>query len=427
MMQLALYEDSKTNHFYPLAQLRPVFELLCGQATLRERLIRHLPVSSWGAFLRSELVDTYQEAQPEAVLNQTHWLHKKPTLFVNARWIPQLDELLALNENQVAYQEDTIVAMIVAPDEAMLIDPQHVEDSLQTLARARKPIGCDGKLLHYGWDIITHNGRQIELDLTHPGQHFTGVLPAHVSVLGPASNIRVHAGADFDPCVVIDARPGPVIIGAGAKIQAFTRIEGPCFIGTQTHVFRANIKEGTSIGPVCRVGGEVEASVLHSHVNTYHDGFLGHSYVCPWVNMGALTTNSDLKNDYSDIVMPMGGQRYKTGLKKMGCLIGDHTKMAIGSLINTGTSIGIMSMVLPGGKLLPREIPSFCRVWNGELEVLPDIDQMLATASIVMERRNCEFTSAQERLINFLFQSTRYEREQILRNIKDRSSSMAKP
>src|SRR5207253_6628464 len=108
-----------------------------------------------------------------------------------------------------------------------------------------------------------------------------------------------------------------ISVEAGAVIQSFTRLEGPCHVGTQSQLFRANVRGGTTIGPVCRVGGEIEASILHGYVNKYHDGFLGHSYLCPWVNLGALSTNSDLKNDYSIVRVPLEGRSVDTGLSKV--------------------------------------------------------------------------------------------------------------
>lgn len=133
--------------------------------------------------------------------------------------------------------------------------------------------------------------------------------------------VRIHPTAEIEPFVVINASAGPVIVDEGAKIQAFTRLEGPCYVGQQSQLFRANLRSGTSIGPVCRVGGEIESSILHSYVNKYHDGFLGHSYVCPWVNLGALTTNSDLKNDYSTVKVPWEQTSSKRETKKSAVLL----------------------------------------------------------------------------------------------------------
>ncbi|MBL4884935.1 MAG: hypothetical protein JKY95_10420, partial [Planctomycetaceae bacterium] len=218
--------------------------------------------------------------------------------------------------------------------------------------------------------------------------------------------------AELEPFVSIIAKNGPVIIEAGVKIQSFTRLEGPCFIGKDTQLFRANIREETSIGPVCRVGGEIEGSIIHGYANKYHDGFLGHSYVCPWVNLGAQTTNSDLKNDYSNVKVPIGLEYLNTKDKKIGCFIGDHAKTAIGTLFNTGTNVGVMAMVLPAGKLCPKHIPSFSRLWHGELDTQCNFEAACQTATTAMQRRNQNFTKTHQKLFKEIQTQTKPERDQ---------------
>ena len=175
-------------------------------------------------------------------------------------------------------------------------------------------------------------------------------------------------------------------------------------------MFRGLIGKCTTIGAHCRVGGEVEESILHGHVNKYHEGFLGHSYVCPWVNLGAITTTSDLKSDYSNVKVPLQGVPIDYGHYKVGSFIGDHTKTAIDSMFNTGSSIGVMTLVLPGGRLLPRHIPSFCNVSFGELAIDWPLDQAIETAKIAMSRRDCKLTEAAERLFRKLHAMTEDER-----------------
>ena len=142
---------------------------------------------------------------------------------------------------------------------------------------------------------------------------------------------------------------------------------------------------------------------------------MGHSYVCPWTNLGALTTNSDLKSDYSPVRVPLTGDVLETGQTKVGCFIGDHTKTAIGSLFNTGSSIGVMCMILPGGELLPKHVPSFARIWHGELCEGGDLNRSLETARTAMARRGVELTAAEERLLRHLERQTWAEREAALR------------
>jgi UDP-N-acetylglucosamine diphosphorylase/glucosamine-1-phosphate N-acetyltransferase len=233
-----------------------------------------------------------------------------------------------------------------------------------------------------------------------------------VALLGDHTEIHIDPTAEIDPFVVLDARQGPIWIDEGVRVQAFTRIEGPSFIGAGTLLFRANIRAGCSIGPVCRVGGEVEESIFHGYGNKYHDGFVGHSYVCPWVNLGALTSNSDLKNDYSTVKVPVDGLVIETGETKVGCFIGDHTKTALCSLFNTGSAIGVLSQILPGGELLPKHIPSFSRLWHGRIEELPQgVDAHLGVAHLAMQRRQQTLTPAGEALLKAVYELTRPERD----------------
>ncbi len=270
-------------------------------------------------------------------------------------------------------------------------------------------------MLHYPWDLINLNSAQLEKDFQSRSKSNSTTITEEASVVGPVDQLFIAATAEIDPFVVFDTRHGSVWIDEGAKIQAFTRIEGPAYVGPQTQTFRANLREGTSIGPMCRVGGEIEESIIHGFANKYHDGFLGHSYVCPWVNLGALSSSSDLKNDYSDVSVPLVGKRIKTGSNKVGCFIGDHTKTALCSLFNTGSSIGVMSLILPGGELIPKHVPSFSRIWHGKLEALPDgTESALETARYAMGRRNQEFTPAMQRLIQNVFEITKDERERAL-------------
>src|SRR5207247_5249648 len=126
-------------------------------------------------------------------------------------------------------------------------------------------------------------------------------LPETLSVVGSIDGVRADPTAVIEPAVVANTTHGPVVIGPGALITAFTRLEGPCYIGPYTHVLGAKIRAGTTLGPHCRIGGEIEASIVHGFSNKYHDGFLGHAYVGEWVNLGAGTHNSDLRNDYGPV------------------------------------------------------------------------------------------------------------------------------
>ncbi len=410
-MRIALFEDDKATNFLPLTWLRPVFELLCGHFSARERALRFLPVTEWGAFCRPELTDCYAEDHPEAQINAPRWLSQGRTLLLNGRWLASPGDLAKCDPDAAGLIDGEVAWITVEPWETPLFLMQDCATAADQLARSRRRVKATGKLAQYPWDLISHNSDQLVADFrARPKSLPKDMSTTQAAVLGAADDVYIDAAASIDPFVVIDARKGPVFVDVGAMVQAFTRLEGPCYIGRESQLFRTNLREGTSIGPVCRVGGEIEGAILHGYVNKYHDGFLGHGYVGPWCNLGALTTNSDLKNDYLTVKVPLIGEAIETGQKKVGCFIGDHTKTAIGSCFNTGTSVGIMCQVLPGGELLPKHIPSFSRVWHGELADGFPLEQGIATAQAAMERRGLTLSDAQEQLLQNAYRASADER-----------------
>ncbi|MGE5193131.1 MAG: putative sugar nucleotidyl transferase, partial [Deltaproteobacteria bacterium] len=400
-------------------------ELRCGHFTVRERVIRSLAVTEWGVFLRDALRDVYREQHPEARINDAAWLRQGPTLFINGRWLTDAAALEAVESGTAGVVDGVVVHATVEPAEATVFDSRDWESAIYQIARTRRRVAAAGTLVSHPWELVEQNAAQIASDFAARGSG-AGWTPdnQNVALIGSPERASVDRGARIDPFVVLDVTRGPISIEAGAVIQSFTRLEGPCHIAEGAKLFRANIRGGTTIGPGCRVGGEVETSILHGHVNKYHDGFLGHSYLCPWVNLGALSTSSDLKNDYSRVRVPLEGKSTDTGLVKVGCFIGDHTKTGLGSLFNTGSSIGVMCMILPGGELLPKYIPSFTAVWHGELADAMPLERSLAAARTAMVRRNCELTNAQERLLRAVYESTQSERDEAIARFRERCSHL---
>ncbi len=406
MLQIVIVEDGLTSRFAPLSLLRPVFELRCGHFSVRERLQHLSPTAQFSAVLRSELADVYREEQPAVAVCTEQTLLEADTLLINGRW---LCDRAAFH---VVTQLPAGTAAMIGDDWAALrVGQTPVRANLASITQALQQASrtsAAGHLLKYPWELIEQNPLQLPADF-NLRQRRCGqtVTDPRIAILGDIDRVYIDDTAAIDPFVVIDARQGPVWIDSGAKIQAFTRLEGPCFIGRETQLFRANVREGCSIGPVCRIGGEIEASIIHGYANKYHDGFLGHAYICPWVNLGAHTINSDLKNDYSTVKIMVEGAMLDSGSTKVGCFIGDHTKTALASLFNTGSSVGVMSLVLPGGELLPKVIPSFARIWHGRLEELPaGIEAGMAAARIAMSRRQQILSPAAEALLRQTFQQT---------------------
>lgn len=416
-MRIAFYEDSEAEGFGPLVHLRPVFDLVCGRMSLFDRMIARLGKPECGVFVRPRLADSVRESRPSVVVNQPAWLGHGLTLLVNGRWLPPANALDSLRDDEVGIVDDTIVSLVLRPDEGWRLVDGDWRSELTKIAESRRFVAAGGTLLKRPWDLVNENSRQLERDFT------AGPPPTEeFEVVGPRERLWIDSEVEVDPYVVFDVRSGPISVERGAVLQAFTRIEGPCHVGRGARLFRANVRAGTTIGPGCRVGGEVENAILHARVNKYHDGFLGHAYVCPWVNLGAGTQNSDLRNDYGPVRVPLAGEPVDTGSTKVGVFIGDHSKTAIGSLFNTGSSIGVASTIVPGGGLVPRFVPSFSTLWHGDIVENVDVDGVVATARTVMSRRGETFGPAAEALLRDLFDRTRSRR---LTAIRRRSEAAA--
>ena len=410
-MRWFLFEDELAEQLNPVALARPVFELVCGRESLRRRLQRWFGSSPWAVRVRPWLSDVYAEEHPDCDVQRIGELQTTPTLMINGRWLPgeelQTDEV---SFDNAGFVDGHLAWIALQPEEFGLLDDDNFEATLLGIARSRRVVEASGTMIGRPWDLVRENAAQLEKDFRTAGVSMTPQAP-HVQILGRDTDAYISATAVIDPYVVIDVRNGPVSIAEDVHVQSFTRIEGPCHVAAGSRIFRGLISGGTTIGPQCRVGGEVEESVLHSHVNKYHEGFLGHSYICPWVNLGAITTTSDLKSDYSSVRVPLQGEMIDSESTKVGSFIADHSKTAIDSMFNTGSSVGVMAMVLPGGRLLPRHVPSFCNISFGELAADWPLEQSIQTARIAMNRRGQELTKNAELLYRELYRRTADERQ----------------
>jgi UDP-N-acetylglucosamine diphosphorylase/glucosamine-1-phosphate N-acetyltransferase len=261
---------------------------------------------------------------------------------------------------------------------------------------------------NYIWDLILENPDQITKDFATIGHSgVEGTIEQPSGLRGNKNDIFIGKGAVIHPMAVLDAEHGPIYLDEGVEVHPFTRIEGPCFVGKNSILLGTKCREGNSIGPMCRLGGEVEESIVQGYSNKYHDGFLGHAYVGEWVNLGALTTNSDLKNDYSSVSVTLDGRTpINTNSTKVGSLIGDHTKTSIGTLFNTGAYVGAMTLIAATGKPLPKFIPSFAWFLEGVVTKGFGKGKLYETAATAMSRRKKEWTQADRDMWDEIFKIT---------------------
>lgn len=413
-MHVVLYEDAASS-LEPLTLTRPTFELRCGLSTLALKQLRHFAaIRAHTVFVREHLAEVWRQDHPGVAVNMP-LDGTTPVVLVNGRWLPP-PHAFSVFEPSVGLVDDEVAWLLLGPVEAHGLAPRNIAERLPELRRKLPCVPAGGRMLRFPWDLVRHQGTQLCQEFAEHTATRPGRVDASIAVVGPRERLWVAATAHLDPMVVIDTRPGPVVIDEHAVVTAFSRIEGPCLIGPHTHVLGAKVRGETSLGPRCRVGGEVEASIIHGHSNKYHDGFLGHAYVGEWVNLGAGTCNSDLRNDYGPVEVPVHGEPTSTGLAKVGCFIGDHTKTGLGTLLNTGSSVGVFCNLLPAGRLAPKHVPSFTTWWNGSLRESADWARLLTTAGEVMRRRGRQLTDALRDLYLHVFDETALERRRALRD-----------
>jgi UDP-N-acetylglucosamine diphosphorylase/glucosamine-1-phosphate N-acetyltransferase len=389
---------------------RPTWELRCGMTTLGEKLSAAAHGATGVAcFVPPYMADVYR--------SQTAWPVNDPAslrdddLLVAAGWV-KADGLALVAEgpSRVALDAggEVLLARITRDDLARL--PADSIESLLAAAKESLPVAAGGAVpaWNYPWELVLANAGQLIEDFRAAGRSgIEGTLEKPSAIRGPRGNLYVARGATVHPMTVLDATAGPIYVDEGAEIQPFTRIEGPCYVGKQSILLGAKCRRGNTIGPVCRVGGEVEQSILHGYTNKYHDGFLGHAYVGQWVNLGAGTTNSDLRNDYGRVKVVLDGRTaIDTGSNKVGALIGDHVKTCIGTLLNTGATVGAMAQLATPGVLLPKFIPSFAWLRKGAVSEGPDRRRLYETARLAASRRGVAWTEADEAMWDEVYQMT---------------------
>jgi UDP-N-acetylglucosamine diphosphorylase / glucose-1-phosphate thymidylyltransferase / UDP-N-acetylgalactosamine diphosphorylase / glucosamine-1-phosphate N-acetyltransferase / galactosamine-1-phosphate N-acetyltransferase len=241
----------------------------------------------------------------------------------------------------------------------------------------------EGKPLAGAFDLITALEQLLFTDTLAALDGATDPIPAGTIVFGNADAIALR-GAELEPGVVLDARKGAIVLERGVHVRSGTRLEGPFWAGTGTMIVGGQLRH-VSVGPHCRVHGEISTSVFNGYANKSHDGFLGHSVVGEWANLGAGTITSNLKNTYGPIRLDVGEQRIETQRTNLGSLIGDHVKTAIGTLLPTGAVIGAGANLF-GSPRAPKYIAPFA--WGGDTAERIAADQFVAMAKRILPRRD---------------------------------------
>lgn len=386
-MNYILFDGNRRNTLLPFTYTKPVADLRIGILTIREK---------WEYFLGSTTTTVTEDYLSE----KFPMVEAEKNILINASFLPneKLVELIQnLKENQLILKGEEIVAFYTTEfQEEVDFDEYEIIDFSE-----------DCLIVENTWDIFSKNDKaiQADFDLLTQGRQ-SQPIPKSVNVIAP-ENIFIEEGAKLE-FVTLNASAGVIYIGKNAEIMEGSVIRGPFALGEEAQVKLASkIYGATTVGPHCRIGGEVNNSVLMGYSNKGHDGFLGNSVLGEWCNIGADSNNSNLKNNYEEVKLwSYETERFeKTGLQFCGLMMGDHSKCGINTMFNTGTVVGVSANIFGSG--FPRNfIPSFA--WGGASGFTNYLlNKVLQTAKIVMSRRNIELTEQDVKIMEHIFEETR--------------------
>lgn len=385
-MNYILFDGSVRNQLLPFTYTRPVADIRIGILTIREK---------WEFYLGS----TTTTVTEDHLADKWPLVEMDQNILINGSFLPSEDlvkRIKKLKENQALFYEDEPLAFFSK-------EGQEVDfDSYEITQYSHKEV----LRVEYTWDIFSKNHLAItrDFELITRGRQ-SQPIPA-TTVAFQEENIFIEEGAQLPLCS-LNAKEGPIYIGKNAEIMEGAMIRGP-FALCEGAVIKmgAKIYTGTTVGPYCKVGGEVNNSVFFAYSNKGHDGFVGNSVLGEWCNLGADTNTSNLKNNYTEVrLWDYDTEKFApTGLQFCGLMMGDHSKCAINTMFNTGTVVGVSANIFGSG--FPRNfIPSFS--WGGAAGMMTyKTDKAFETAQLAMARRSMEFTEEDAKILKHVFEET---------------------
>lgn len=391
-MNYILFDGPSRNALLPFTFTRPVADIRIGILTIREK---------WEKYLGSTTTTLTEEYLSE----KFPMVELEENVMINASYLPNpiLVELISdLEPNQAIFKGDEVIAFYTqeSQDEVDFDDYKIIQ------------FDADCLTVEHSWDIFAKNDAAIREDfklLTE--DRASQPIPKSVNAISP-ENIFIEEGAKLE-FVTLNASTGPIYIGKNSEIMEGSVIRGPFALCEEAQVKLATKVYGaTTVGPHCRIGGEVNNSVLFGYSNKGHDGFLGNSVLGEWCNIGADSNNSNLKNNYEEVKLwSYETENFaKTGLQFCGLMMGDHSKCGINTMFNTGTVVGVSANIFGSG--FPRNfVPSFS--WGGASGfVTYHTKKALEVAKIVMDRRHVEFTEQDKAILEYVFEESKKWRKE---------------
>ena len=393
-MNICIFEDFFISGLYPLNYLRHTSEIICGAVSIKDKIEGYFKPKLVYVYTRNYLAPYLKLKYNKCKINT---FPSGECLFVNSRVVfnNELAKKISSKKKNVIWIKDGNVIAIHAKGKVL--------DQVNKIFTV-KPV----ELSDFGG--IELDAIEIKNNITiinNPSdliQYHEDELNNDFKNLFKSKKLNISAKCKISKQTIFDTSSGNIYIGKNSVIEPFCYIKGPAYIGNN-----CTLRTGSKIygpftsGNYCKISGEITSSILHSYINKQHLGFLGHSYLCEWVNLGAGTNTSNLKNNYSKIVLKLGNKTVNTNSIFLGSIIGDHTKTGINTMLNTGTLIGI-SCNLYGSGFHNKLIKSFS--WEDAskgVSVDYEFDKAVQTALVSMKRRNVEMNSEYENLLKYIF------------------------
>ncbi len=386
-MNYILFDGTVREALLPFTYTRPVADIRVGILTIREKWEKFLGITT------TTVTEEYlSEKYPMVELEEN--------IMINASFLPNdilVEMILNLKPNQA----------IMVQDEMMAFYTQSTQDNIDFDQYDILEFENDYLRIENSWDIFSKNDQAIREDFELlTAERTSQAVPKSVNVIAP-ENIFIEAGAKLE-FVTLNASTGPIYIGKDTEIMEGSVIRGPFALCDHAQVkMSAKIYGATTIGPHCRVGGEVNNVVMFGYSNKGHDGFLGNAVIGEWCNIGADSNNSNLKNNYEEVKLWSyeTNSFQKTGLQFCGLMMGDHSKCGINTMFNTGTVVGVSANIFGSG--FPRNfIPSFA--WGGAAGFTTYLTKKaLETAKIAMGRRGITLDDKEAAIIEHVFELTK--------------------
>lgn len=413
-MNVCIVEDHGYRKLFPLTKTRPVFGLRCGRFTLEERILSVLsPVTDEVSYITRPYIEPVWRLKNNAAGPASFDVPEKGhRLFLNGRVLfdePSLDLITSKvsgGEAVLWLAEDTWAAMYL-PDGFPSPAGETLANGEDNFPPINRKHHLHANVIRYPWDLIEYNPAMIEADFNYLDKSRNRLryppLPKFTAIINN-KNLMIGANTEVQPLVTFDGQHGPIIVGDNVRIESGTYIKGPVSIGDHCLVTaNTTLYENISLGNTCKAGGEIHHSILHGYTNKRHSGFLGNAYLGEWVNIGAGTYNSNLKNNYNTVKVPVDGEVIDTGNQFVGLFMGDHCCTAIGTMFNTATFVGVGCNIFGHG-FPPKYLEDF--TWNcTEKKEVYNFDKFIECARRMMIRREEELSVEEEQLLRSLYDS----------------------